>query len=319
MTIAPATRPFVLCEVEVVRVERLSPAFVRVELAAPELADLGVDGPTWDQRVKLVVPATPGGPLPRMADGEDWYAAWQALPADRRGHLRTYTLRDLVGSGADTRAVVDLVVHGEDGHGATGPGSRWAAGARVGSRAVLLGPRRGVAWGGIEFAAPYGAELVLAGDETAVPAVLAILAQLDPGARGAAYLEVPSAADVLGAVHPEGVRLVWLPREGAPLGERLTAAVLEGLGLGAADEEPVVAADEVDPDLWETPTWSSSGEDLDAPALRGAPGLEGVYAWIAGESRVVTGLRRALVRDLGLDRRQVAFMGYWREGVSMGT
>ena len=47
--------------------------------------------------------------------------------------------------------------------------------------------------------------------------------------------------------------------------------------------------------------------------------LADLYAWIAGESRVVTGLRRALVRDLGLDRRQVAFMGYWREGVSMGA
>jgi NADPH-dependent ferric siderophore reductase len=34
---------------------------------------------------------------------------------------------------------------------------------------------------------------------------------------------------------------------------------------------------------------------------------------------VVTGLRRVLVRDLGLDRRQVAFMGYWRVGVSMAS
>ena len=110
---------------------------------------------------------------------------------------------------------------------------------------------------------------------------------------------------------------MWLPREGAPLGERLRAAVLEGLGVAAVEEQPVVAPEEVDPDLWETPTWSSSGEDLDAPARSGAP--EGVYAWIAGESRVVTGLRRTLVRDLGMDRRQVAFMGYWREGVSMGA
>ena len=32
---------------------------------------------------------------------------------------------------------------------------------------------------------------------------------------------------------------------------------------------------------------------------------------------MVTGLRRALVRDLGLRRDQVAFMGYWRRGVAM--
>ncbi|WP_162149045.1 SIP domain-containing protein, partial [Arthrobacter sp. H41] len=28
------------------------------------------------------------------------------------------------------------------------------------------------------------------------------------------------------------------------------------------------------------------------------------------------GLRRYLVRDVGIDRKQVAFMGYWRQGRS---
>jgi NADPH-dependent ferric siderophore reductase len=41
---------------------------------------------------------------------------------------------------------------------------------------------------------------------------------------------------------------------------------------------------------------------------------DGLYAWIAGESGLVTGLRRHLVRDLGVERRSVAFMGYWRRG-----
>nr|WP_255892088.1 SIP domain-containing protein [Nocardioides astragali] len=35
-------------------------------------------------------------------------------------------------------------------------------------------------------------------------------------------------------------------------------------------------------------------------------------AWIAGEAAMVTGLRHHLVSELGMDRRQVAFMGYWR-------
>jgi NADPH-dependent ferric siderophore reductase len=74
---------------------------------------------------------------------------------------------------------------------------------------------------------------------------------------------------------------------------------------------------EVDPDLWETPTHSSSGEPL--PGTDDAPVEEagGLYAWVAGESAMVTRLRRHLVRDAGLDRRQVAFMGYWRRGVAM--
>ena len=74
-----------------------------------------------------------------------------------------------------------------------------------------------------------------------------------------------------------------------------------------------MAADEVDPDLWETPTYSSSGEEVPADATV----VGGTYAWIAGESKVVTGLRRHLVNELGFDRRQVAFMGYWRRGVAM--
>ena len=41
-----------------------------------------------------------------------------------------------------------------------------------------------------------------------------------------------------------------------------------------------------------------------------------LYAWLAGEAKAITGLRRHLVRDVGVDKRSVAFMGYWREGVS---
>jgi NADPH-dependent ferric siderophore reductase len=319
MTLAPAVRPLLICATEVVHAERLSPSFTRVHLAAPELADLGVGPRSFDQRIKLVFPDHVDGPLPVLGDGEDWYAAWLALPQPERGHMRTYTVRDVVGSGVDTRLVVDLVVHGVDGHGEAGPGSRWAAAARPGSRVVLVGPRRGMPYGGIEFAPPAGAELLLAGDETAVPAVLATLAQLEPTARGAAFLEVPLAADVQSAVHPEGVRVTWLPREGAAHGALLHAAVLEHLGAGSAPVVPDVPEGEVDPELWETPTHSSSGEELEPVVHTVGDELADVYAWIAGESRVVTGLRRALVRDLGLDRRRVAFMGYWCEGRPMGA
>jgi NADPH-dependent ferric siderophore reductase len=95
--------------------------------------------------------------------------------------------------------------------------------------------------------------------------------------------------------------------------------VLSHLGGGAP---PQVGDDEVDPDLWETPTYSSSGSSSGStPGTSEEPPADGVhgglYAWIAGESKVVTTLRRALVSDLGLKRSQVAFMGYWREGVAM--
>ncbi|MEU1483691.1 siderophore-interacting protein [Streptomyces sp. NPDC005752] len=40
------------------------------------------------------------------------------------------------------------------------------------------------------------------------------------------------------------------------------------------------------------------------------------YAWIAGESSGVRGLRRHLVREREFDRRRVTFVGYWRRGLS---
>ena len=42
------------------------------------------------------------------------------------------------------------------------------------------------------------------------------------------------------------------------------------------------------------------------------------YAWLAGEAGVITTLRRHLVKELGVDRKQVSFMGYWRKGRAEG-
>ncbi|MCM0620339.1 siderophore-interacting protein [Nocardioides bruguierae] len=329
MTAAPETDqlPFLITECVVTRADRLTPSFVRVELASPDLAEFGTGGPLYDQRIKLVFPH-PDGPMPQFsATGEEpahgWYAAWSALPERERGYMRTYTVRALRGSGADTRLVVDLVVHGTDGHGEAGPGSRWAAEAREGSRVAIVGPRRGHHTGGIEFDPGTAARLLLAGDETAVPAVLATLELLPDDATGVAVLEVPDGRDAQDVAAPAGVELVWLPRDGHRVGERLHAEVLARLGHGleardAAAAGAVLDAGDVEDNVWETPQFSSSGEAVDqVVAPSGETGLDDLYAWIAGESRMVTGLRRALVKDLGLDRRQVAFMGYWREGVAM--
>jgi NADPH-dependent ferric siderophore reductase len=304
--------PMILDEVEVAAVERLSPTYVRVELGSPALADFGVDGPLYDQRIKLVFP-NDAGVLPSFEGAdESWYATWLAIPASERGHVRTYTVRDVRGSGAGTRLVVDFVLHLEDG--ATGPGSAWAAGAKVGDRVVAVAPRQGLPFGGIEFAPGNARSLLMAADETAVPAVCSILEDLPAAARGVAFLEVPAPADVQDVDHPVGVELVWLPRGEEPLGARLHSSVLAYLGAGSL---PLLEPEGVDPDLWETPGYSSSGEDVGSVGPGSGEGYVDLYAWIAGESGVVTALRRHLVKDLGMDRRQVAFMGYWRRGVAM--
>lgn len=307
--------PSMLIErVRVASVARLSTSFVRVELAGEALADFGVDGPLFDQRIKLVLPDG-DRPLPHLEAGDEWYAAWRARPVPERGHLRTYTVRDVVGQGSDTRLVVDLVVHEETGRAPLGPGAAWASRARVGDEVVVVCPRRGAAYGGIEWQPGDADRLLLVGDETAVPAVAAVLGLLAPDAVGAAFLEVPVADDVQELAAPAGVAVTWLVRDRRGYGEVLHAAVVEHLGGGSPRVE--VADTAVDPDLWETPTWSSSGERVRAPATPAAHDRDGLYTWIAGEAKTVTGLRRVLVDELGVDRAQVAFMGYWRLGVAM--
>ena len=317
VTAAPAPSgaalPMLFAEVEVVSVERLGPTFVRVELGSPALADFGVDGPRYDQRIKLILPdPVTGGLTSTEGADESWFSSWLQRPASERGHMRTYTIRDVRGSGEQTTFVVDMVLH-LDGE-LVGPGSSWASTAVPGDRIAVLAPRRGFPYGGIEFAPAPGAELLLVGDETAVPAICTVLEQLPDDACGRAYLEVPVAADVQDVRRPAGVEVVWLAREGEELGVGLHEAVVAHLGVGGTRVE--VSADEVDPDLWETPTYSSSGEAV-VGDVAGAAGGSGTYAWIAGESKVVTGLRRHLVDELGFDRSRVAFMGYWRRGVAM--
>ena len=138
MTTTRNALPLILDTVEVVRVDRLSPSFVRFELGGACLAELGVDGPMYDQRIKLVFPGVPGGPLPSFEGAdESWWETWLSRPEEERGHMRTYTIRDVVGEGVDTRLVVDIVVHPDD-HGDLGPGCDWAARARVGDQLVVL-------------------------------------------------------------------------------------------------------------------------------------------------------------------------------------
>ena len=319
MTVTASVLPMLFADVEVVSVERLSPTFVRVELGGPALADFGVDGARLDQRIKLVLPdPETGGMTSAEGADESWFSTWIERPASERGHMRTYTIRDVRGSGEQTTLVVDMVLH-LDGD-LVGPGSTWASTAAPGDRIAVLAPRRGFPYGGIEFAPAPGAQLLLVGDETAVPAICTVLEQLPADARGRAFLEVPVAADVQDVRGPAGVDVVWLAREGDELGLGLHEAVVAHLGplsIGLAGATIEVAADEVDPDLWETPSYSSSGEELAGGLASDLVGVGGTYAWIAGESKVVTGLRRHLVNELGFDRSQVAFMGYWRRGVAM--
>ncbi|MCK3770713.1 siderophore-interacting protein [Microbacterium aerolatum] len=302
--------PYVLARAEVRAVERVSPNFVRVAFGGPDLDDFGTPGDVYDARIKLVFPPA-SGILPDIdRDTDDWWGAYLAVPEELRGSMRTYSVRSLSVSDAGTEVVVDFVLHLAPG--LTGPASLWASSATVGDELWIVGPRRGREdRSGIEYAPGDASAVVLVGDETAAPAIARILEDAPRDLRGIAFLEVPEAADVLPIDAPEGVEVHWLPRGDAAHGLRVIPTVLHYLGDTGHTEITVQDAEGEDL-VWETSVYSGSGESVGA-----ATAHIDRYFWIAGESGVVTTLRRHLVKDLGIDRAQVAFMGYWRRGVAM--
>ncbi|MET4617588.1 NADPH-dependent ferric siderophore reductase [Stenotrophomonas sp. 2619] len=274
----------------------LSPSLTRMVFAAPDVANMKSDGP--DQRIKVFFPL-PGQDAPQVPQGEDWYARYRALPEGERAPMRTYTIRALRPEAGEVD--IDFVLHGE-----TGPASRWATHARVGDRIGLLAPDAQVAESsqGFEWKPPADVQRVLlVADDTALPAVAGILEDLarwphPPQVQ--AFLEVAHDADVLPLAAPVGAQLFWLAREGAAHGQLLQQAVqarVGPLGLRAAEQD--LAEIDIDQDiLWEQ-----------ASAQGG-----GLYAWVAGEAGAVMAIRRHLVKDCGIDKRAITFMGYWRHG-----
>ncbi len=303
------TTPTHLCvRVRVEQVERVSPSFARITFAGEGLHRIGTPGSTLDQRIKLIFPGA-SGTLPDLSEaGDDWYTRWLEFPAQQRGVMRTYSIRELLVDEAGTRVVIDFVLHLEAG--LTGPAALWASGARPGDEILLLGPVRGYLGPGIEYAPGLAREVLLAGDETAAPAIARILEDVGPQVRGVAFIEVPAAADALSIAAPEGVRVEWLARDGAAHGARLSEAVVAYLGAPA---QVAIERDGGEDLVWETARFSGEGEAVPEDPTNHAER----YFWFAGESSVVTSLRRHLVRNLGVDRKQVAFMGYWKHGVAM--
>ncbi|MFT4258982.1 siderophore-interacting protein [Microbacterium sp.] len=308
---------YALALTQVRAVERVSPSFVRITFASADagidtLGDFGTPGDVFDARIKIIFPPEPYAIPPIDRDADDWWGSYLAAPEAQRGSMRTYSVRELRVTEAGTEVVVDFVLHLEPG--LTGPASSWASTAEVGQPVFMVGPRRGIPaaeHGGAEYAPGAARSVLLAGDETAAPAIARILEDAPRDLRGQAFIEVPTASDLLDIDAPSGVEVNWLPRRGGEQhGSALIPAVLACLG----DEPASVEVLDIDGEdlLWETPDYSGLGEEIAPVAERGDR-----YFWIAGESGVVTTLRRHLVKDLGVDRAQVAFMGYWRRGVAM--
>lgn len=300
----PAYRPF---EVVVARVATLTPGFVRVTFTGEQLEHFGTAG--LDQRVKLVFPLPGlgwGDPEFLTGDPVEWYSRWRGLPEARRNPFRTYTVRRV--DQAARELDVDFAVHvGE------GPAVQWLASARPGDELVVVGPddRSEQYRLGLDWHPGDATSVLLVGDETAAPAVAGILESLPAGITARVLLEVPDDGFPLELTTRADARITWLTRDGGVHGSRLEPALREWLASDRAAYAPALTGarqtiDEIDVDaeiLWD------SVED--------GPGA--FYAWLAGESAAIKTLRRVLVTEAGVDRKRVAFMGYWRHGVAERT
>ncbi len=284
--------------VRVAAVTSLTPHFVRVTLAGDELGAFSSVG--LDQRIKVVLPI-PGLGFTDLPDGEDWYAAWRALPDEARNPLRTYTVRSFRPDAHELD--IDFVAHGD-----AGPASRWVSSCRVGDELRIVGPAvpsspAELPTGAAEFAPGSANRILLAGDETAAPAICAILEALDVSTVGHVFIEVPTDADRLPVTAPAGVEVRWIARNGASHGVRMTDQVHAWASTAVAGGACSSSDELVDVDVDQQVLW-------DIPPVTDSQ----LYAWIAGEAGCIKELRRHLVRGVGLDRKQVAFMGYWRHG-----
>lgn len=255
-----APRPQVV--MEVVATQRINPHMVRLTFGGEGFKDF-TDRPVTDKYIKLLF-ADPSLGLTPPYD----------IDATRRDHgpeavpvRRTYTVRKV--DHQNGTIDVDFVVHGEDG--LAGP---WAAQAQPGDVVCFNGPggnykpEESVDWH------------LLAGDESALPAIATALEAMPSNAEGVAFIEVQDADDEIELAKPSAVKIRWVHRQAefTPTTTKLAAEVMKY-------------------------PWRS--------------GLVQVFAH--GEREMIKSLRRYLADDRGIDRRMMSLSAYWAYGRAEDT
>lgn len=189
-------------------VEQSGPRLVRVTLGGSQLS--GFHSPSFDDHVKVFFPAE--------------RAAFRLVP--ERGpngpvfdpSLPRPSMRDDTPHGYDAKTLsmrLDFSLH------ASGPATAWARRARPGDRLLVGGPRASFIIGGFDW-------YLLAGDDTALPAIRRRLAELPPTTRALVFIEVESAEDRQLLPSQAATDVCWLHRTNtAPPGRALIDAIVD--------------------------------------------------------------------------------------------
>ncbi|MTD54062.1 siderophore-interacting protein [Amycolatopsis pithecellobii] len=217
----------------------------------------------YDQWGRLFF-AGPGQREVALPSSERWMLQQAVQSGKRRARVRSYSIRRF----RPEMSAFDIEISVHEEHDA-GPGAAWAQAAEPGDVVAFLDegcgylPTTDAAW------------QLLVGDESALPAVLAIAEQSAGALSTEVFLEVPDSEDVRDIAAPPNTKIHWLPRN--------DSAMKPGtLALRAVRDAE----------------------------LSGGP----FYTWVAGESALATGVRRHLVNDRGVPKPDITFRGYWRHG-----
>ncbi|WP_127474336.1 siderophore-interacting protein [Microbacterium sulfonylureivorans] len=261
-----AVHPLALREVAVVRLVDLTPGMRRITFAGEQLgaftssngfAQPAFESNGFDDDIRLVFPY-PGQTEPVLPVQKEMGLD---LPRDPRPLSRIYTVRRW--DPATGELDIDFVKHG------IGVGTTWAYRAKVGDRIHFFGPSS-------SRALPQDADwLLVAGDDTTIPAIDRLLRALPGGTRAQVFIEIAESENRQPLRELPGVQVTWLSREGAEAG---TTALLR--------------------DAVSTCDWWD-----------GRP-----FAWVAGEQATVRNIRRHLVEDREVPKEDIEFIGYWRRG-----
>jgi NADPH-dependent ferric siderophore reductase len=182
-----------------------------------------------------------------------------------RPQMRDYTPRfyDVDAGTLD----LDFVLHGD------GPAASWAAQVRVGQQLVIGGPRG-------SLVTPMSFDwYLLAGDETAIPALARRLAELPTGARVLAIIEVEDTADHQPFAGAADVSLTYVYRNGRPAGT--TSLMLDRIKLTRFPQGTA-------------------------------------FAYVAGEASMSKAVRAHLSDERGFDPEYIRAAGYWTLGAAEG-
>lgn len=243
------------CELTVGEITDLSPHMRRLRLHGSDLEAYDSEA----IHVRLLIP-------PRGQENPQWPTlADNGMPVWPSGEntveQRVYTIRAI-----DARAGwvdVDFVMHGD-----SGPGSAFAMHASPGDVVAITGP--------LGTALPDADWMLLAGDETALPAIGRYLAEMPDHLSGHAFIEVGSQSDVMSVQTGSQIKVTWLFRDDAKAVER---SLLQ-----------------------------DAIRSVDLPDA-----AQSVYCWAGVEQSDYKPIHNYWRKELGLDRDKCLAMTFWRK------